>query len=77
MTKAEFKQAVTIAQGNAEIKESINEFDGFGLKSFKAIPCTLNHVARLIRYQAIQLDGCFDLGELETIFINRKKFQIV
>jgi hypothetical protein len=81
MTKQEFSQAFQIAKSNEKIdpgQEPIDLFDGFGFKDFAPVYVTLKQVARLIRWQAICMDGSIDSENLQEIAnIGRKKFFII
>lgn len=52
MTTQDFKRAFAIADSDADLTgESIDHFDGYGLRGFSAI-ATIRQLARLIRWQA-------------------------
>jgi len=81
MTAAEFKQAVTLSRDNANPKVNVadmNCFDGFGLPDFETVYVTVFQVARLIRWQAVQLNGEFDQVALDEVKrCGRNRFQII
>jgi len=81
MTAAEFKQAVTLSRDNANPKVNgadMNCFDGFGLPNFQPVYVTVFQVARLIRWQAVQLNGEFDQVALDEVKrCGRNRFQII
>ena len=79
MNKSEFQAAFEIAKSNAELgQDPIYAFDGFGFDSFQPVVCTLRQVARLMRWQALQLNGQWDMAALSEIReAGRKKFEIV
>lgn len=78
MTKNEMKKAVELAKSDKELSADISMFNGYGLPSFEIIHTTIEAVANLIRWQAIQLNGNFDMEELDCIAkIGRKKFVII
>ena len=81
MTKKEFSQAYKIAMSDESIdpvKEPMDIFDGFGLMDFKPVYVTLKQVARLIRYQAVYLNGGIDTEALQDVAVcGKKKFLII
>jgi hypothetical protein len=81
MTKTEFSKALKIAKSNEEIdpkQEPIDVFDGFALKGFVPVYVTLKQVARLIRWQAICMDGSIDSDNLQEVAsFGRRRFLIV
>jgi len=81
MTKKEFSDAYTIAMSNEKIDmlaEPIDVFDGFGLENFIPVYVTLRQVARLIRYQAVYLNGGIDTEKLQEVAnCGRKLFKII
>ena len=81
MTKQQFSQAYQIARSNEKIdpgQEPIDVFWGFALKDFVPVYVTLKQVARLIRWQAICMDGSIDSDNLQEIaFFGKKKFLII
>ena len=78
MNRAQFKKAIDLAMSKAEL--SLVDFDvffGFGLDDFKPVYCTIEQVARLIRWQALYLDGGIDQEALDEIAAaGRSKFII-
>ena len=81
MTKKEFSEAYSIAMSNEKIdvlQHPIDVFDGFGLKDFVPVYVTLRQVARLIRYQAVYLNGGIDTEKLQEVAnFGRKMFKII
>jgi hypothetical protein len=78
MTNEQFKEAVTLAKSDTEIKDDIDIFDGYGLNDFKPVFVTLRQVARLIRWQCATFAGTWDSKELQSIQrFGRKRFQII
>jgi hypothetical protein len=78
MTKNEFKQAVEKAKtGNYDKDADYNNLIGFGLPEFKAVPTTLDAVARMINYQSAQFDGNWDMSAMAEVFAFKNKFQII
>ncbi len=78
MTTAEFKEAVEIAASSIELNHCLSIFDGFGLPGFRPITVTLFQVARLIRWQALQINGEWDNEALNDVRnFGRCRFVIV
>lgn len=81
MNKAELKEAVAIAQSDADLSvegQQASIFDGFALPDFKPVTVTLRQVAELIRWQAIELNGQIDAEALnEVANCGRKRFLVV
>ena len=79
MNVKEFSQALTVAKSKQDLSnEDIDIFGGFGLKDFAPVYCTVQQVARLIRWQAGTFAGGWD-GEAmnEVAHFGRKRFIIV
>lgn len=79
MTSKEFSAAFKIAQSKRHLgDEAAGLFDGFGLPDFKVVHVTLDQVAELIRWQALQMNREFDPVALQEIAdAGRKKFMII
>ena len=80
MTKQQFSQAFDLAKTTSEdlSLEDIGIFDGFGLEGFNPVFVTIRQVARLIRWQAGQMNGGWDAHNLDEIGqLGRKRFQII
>lgn len=79
MTKTEFNQCFKIAQDKSISCDysNLHLFDGFALKSFKNIVCTTTDLAALIRWQAAQLNGNWDLEQIQEIFNCKHKFKLI
>ena len=81
MTNIEFKEAADLALNQTDVNltgEDIAAFDGFGLKDFKPIFCTIRQLARVIRWQCQYLFGGFDSEELQSIArVGKTKFRII
>ena len=77
MTKNELKEAFAMAQrGERDIDTAL--FDGFGLKDFAPICCTLRQLAGLIVWQCQTFAGTWDMEALSLIaWAGKKKFTIV
>jgi hypothetical protein len=87
MTKQEMKQAMVLARdpnrnvGRDPLASTTTDlvlFDGFGLHGFQPVHVTLQSVASLINWQALQFNGEYDpiaLGEIAEC--GRKKFIII
>lgn len=79
MNKQEFSEALKIAQSNVSLEhvDDSNLF-GCGLESFQPVHCSKEQVAKLIRWQALYLNGNWDWEEIDTVaYIGRRKFLIV
>jgi len=83
MTKDEFKQAFALANGPQDGRDTSGLdsglFNGFGLKDFTPVHCTVAMVASLIVYQAKFMFGDgWDAAALDEVAtFGRKKFIIV
>lgn len=77
MTKNQFSEATKLAQSGDDLPQDLEIFNGFGLKAFKPIVCTIRDLAALIRWQAVQFNGNLDLENLNEIWQCKAKFQIV
>jgi hypothetical protein len=77
MNKAELHTALELAQTHSYGIANISLFDGFALRNFKPIACTINDLAGLIAWQAICFDGSIDSEALNEIYSARKKFLVV
>ncbi len=79
MTNDELNRAFSIAQGGEELDDSsLDVFLGFGLPGFRPVVCTLQMVARLIRWQCQQFNGGWDAEALQEIARHgRHRFIIV
>ena len=79
MTKQEFARAFMIAKGGQDLtNSSIDHFYGFGLPDFGKTTCTVDQLARLIRYQAQYLSGGWDMDALNEVReYGRKRFEVL
>lgn len=81
MTKHQFSEANTLARSNATInpeQEPIDIFDGFALPDYAPVYVTIKQIARLIRYQAIYMNGGIDSDNLQEIAnCGRRKFMVI
>ena len=83
MTKSEFSRAMGIVQAGRELDlvnwmaGGMSLFDGFGLKDFSPVACSLMDMARLICYQCLQFDGEFDKEAVSEIWNHRRRFHII
>lgn len=78
MTKKDLSQALKLARSNIDLKVDTSFFDGYGLRDFKPVHCTICQVAQLMRWQVLNITGTVDaeaLNELATV--GRKKFVII
>lgn len=76
MNKAEFNSAFQLAKNGGGSFDNIDLFDGFGLKGFRPVCCTLAAMAGLIKWQALQFDGHWDSSAVDEIWEARRKFII-
>jgi hypothetical protein len=79
MNKAEFKQAFAVAKSDVNLSEVDNTLlYGCGLPGFEPVYCTTRQVAKLLRWQAQNLNGSWDMGEVNNIAkIAQRKFLII
>ena len=77
MTKKEFSKALELAKSNKFEIANLSLFDGFGLKEFKPVACTLNDVAGLISWQAICFNASIDNEALNEVYKAKAKFIVV
>lgn len=78
MNKIEFKEACTLAiHSNYGTSQNMQIFNGFGLKEYQPIACTLKDMCGLIKWQCLRLNGSVDTEALDEIWSARKKFMIV
>jgi hypothetical protein len=79
MTTQQLSAALELAQSDADLsRESIGHFDGYGLNGFEPVLCTVQQVARLVRWQCIQLNGATDADALnELAQFGRRRFIVV
>ena len=80
MTKNELKEAFAMAQrGEAYIEVGeMALFDGFGLKDFAPICCTMRQLAGLIVWQCQTFAGTWDMEAFNEIAeAGKRKFTIV
>jgi len=72
----DMNEAIRIAKSDADLDHlSISAFDGFGLKEFEPIECTIEQVAKLIRYQAQYMNGEWDHRAIDEVVMFRNKFK--
>jgi hypothetical protein len=80
MTTIQFKTALRMAVDNSVdlSTEELNHFDGFGLQDFRPVYCTIQQIARLIRWQAIQFNGEVNQETLtEVARFGKKRFMVM
>ncbi len=79
MTRDQLSEALTLARSGADLcLDEIAIFDGFALRDFSPVVCTLEALAVLVRWQCICFDGSIDhdaLNEIATV--GRRKFGVV
>jgi len=86
MNSRQFNAAIILAKTSGDVSMSHYEGDKFisgvpevffgcALRSFQPVPCTIEEVSRLIRYQCAQFNGGWDMVEMEHLReIARTKF---
>ena len=79
MTKQQFSQAWTLAQSPQDLNVDEDVLFGCGLPDFQPAYCTIEQVAKLLRWQCFYIfGGGFDAEELNNMGkIARRKFLIV
>lgn len=79
MTKAEMTKAVELAKTRkVSVPTDLTVFDGFGFRDYKPVYVTLDAVAALVNWQALQFNGTYDPEAINEIaIVGRKKFQII
>jgi hypothetical protein len=80
MTLVQFRKAFAIADDQSIDLSNVDDsiLYGCGLPEFKPVYTTLEAVAKLIRWQALQFNGQWDAQELDEVAtIGRKKFMVL
>lgn len=78
MTKNELSRAVKLVQDKQHKPLDTNKFDGFALRDFKPVTCTIDEIASLVAWQCLNLNGTIDGNALQEIAdAGRYKFSIV
>ena len=68
MNRTDLDTALALARSKADLPtEQIDLFDGFGLRDFRPITCTVEALAALVRWQCVNLDGSIDGEALQEI----------
>ena len=76
--KAAFKEANNPDYKRISYSEVIAQFEGFGLKDFQPINCTINQLANLINFQCKYLNGGYDMAALNEIeYFGKRNFKIL
>jgi hypothetical protein len=72
----DMNEAIRIAKSDADLDHlSISAFDGYAMKQFQPIECTIEQVAKLIRYQARYFNGDWDHRAIDEVVMFRYKFK--
>lgn len=72
----DMNEAIRIAKSDADLNHlSIDDFEGYGRKEFQPIECTVEQVAKLIRYQAQYFNGDWDHRAIDEVVMFRYKFK--
>jgi len=80
MTLNQFQEAFKIAKDFDRDLSNVDDsiLYGCGLSSFKPVYTTLEAVAKLIRWQALQFNGQWDAQELDEVArLGRKNFLVL
>ena len=78
MTKGELKKAFAMAKRGERDMDDMRWCDGFGLKDFKPVVCTLRQLAGLIVWQCATFAGGWDMEALNVIAEHgKRKFTVV
>ncbi len=79
MTRQQLGRAFVLATSSEDLtRENYDNLCGFGLPGFNPVFTTVRAVARLIRWQCVQLNGGIDSRALSEIAeLGRTRFQIV
>ena len=79
MTADQFRAAVAVAMSPCDLSNVCDiHLHGCGLPSFREAITTIEAVAVLLRWQCQQLNGGWDMDEMQNIKdIARRKFRIV
>jgi len=83
MLKSEFSRAIAIVQSGKELdlynwmQDGMEVMDGYGLPDFQPVMVTIEDMARLIAYEALQINGELDHEWLNIIWSCRSRFIIV
>jgi hypothetical protein len=69
MTTKQLEAALSMAVNDQRsmIDEDIMQFDGFGLKNFEPVTCTLRQLAALVRWQCVRYNGTVDSDALQEV----------
>lgn len=78
MKKAEFQRAVEIAKSQEEITEDDSHLYGCALPGFQPVFTSLKALAKLLRWQCLQLNGQWDEQALNEMWkIARYRFESI
>lgn len=82
MNKAEMREALNRAKSGEFLNVTegdLHRFGGYGLPGFdRLIHCTVDEIARLIRWQALRFNGTWDMAEVDAIAaVGRDHFRII
>ena len=80
MNKQEYQKALNIAKNDLldDYQDNdLDSLDGFALRDFQPVCCTLSTIARLIKWQAQYFNGQYDNDALNEIWACRRKFIVV
>lgn len=79
MNKAEFKRAFAVASSDQNLTNvDMGHLFGFGLRDFQPVSTTVEAVARMMRWQAHQMNGGWDEQALDEIRVaGRTRFIVI
>jgi hypothetical protein len=78
MRVSEWRDVFQIANSEEDLSgENTDHLVGFGLPDFEPTNVTKRQLARIVRHQAKQMNGQWDMEALNEITRNRRKFIIV
>jgi hypothetical protein len=79
VNKKEFKKAFALAQDVSQhLDADLSIFEGSAYSSFEPVYVTIKSVAALLRYQALQFNGQWDLQAVNDVAaIAKKRFRVL
>jgi len=77
MNITDMNRAIALAKSDSNLDHVVEgDFYGFGLSDFQPVECSLEQVAKLIRYQARYLNGDWDHRAIDAVVMARRKFRL-
>ena len=79
MTHSQLQAALAIARSHEPLDiTGLHFFEGFALKDYQPVTCTLQALAALVRWQCLGFDGSVDAENLDEITrVGRHRFRIL